>query len=68
MKYHDKDPVYYHPVIDWDEKYAAVVDGESWCLGSGVEVCNINIVDPAWTRSRKRSNAVCLEALERRMG
>lgn len=66
MKYKDKDLVWYHPVIDWFERYAAIVDGESWCLGNGIEVCNLNIVDPNWPHPRKRSNAVCLEAIERR--
>jgi len=50
----DGDVVYYHPIVGRDEKYMGIVDGDPWKLGTGENVCNINIVDKSYPYKRKR--------------
>jgi hypothetical protein len=66
MQYQNGDRVWYHPIIDEQTRYAGIVDGDSWKLGHGALVVNINIVDSSYPYERKRVNAACFEALERR--
>lgn len=60
--------VYYHPIINENERFAGVVVGEPYLLGGHTWVVQLDHMEQSYTDWRKgaatKPGPVCLEALE----